>query len=611
MFATQIYSAINKGEQAGNLGSSTETRSEGIGGVIMAQMGLQTIYGEAMTNKAIFQPGTPTGVAFMAIILFLVTAFVLFSLAFILVARFVILILVIITSPIGFIGYAIPPMEAKAKLWWHTLFSQTITAPVLMLSLYVALSVITDENFFSGFTTDGSQAVDGTIATWAVLVTDPAGFGGMVLTFLVAMGLLLAVNMIAKDLSAFGASTAIKWAGRASFGAAAYALSAPTGLLARGARYGAQNYLNPTGRASRWISNTARFAENRTFDIRNAPLLGGAIGAGLSAGGSSEASEGVGASAAGRVGQGIHAVQHMVEETNRQHDQETLIPRLRRAVADHGAAPTQANRDALENILRTLPEADLESHNVVHMLAHGRGAAGFATLLPQNRFERLMQSANVESAEKTAIRQHRDNAVMNRIAPLTIPVGAPGARTNAELVQDFGQMTNADLESAQVINILTDGTPIAQRLATLLPQNQFDRLMGSNITAPQKLAIRTARQAGITQIYSNAPNPDPAAGGVTYAESVINGVAGQPNYPGLSSQQRAELPNAVLAQGHVIRQLRLPDYAAIARRGTLSGPAQGAMTAHIAAEIAAGTPLALQLRAYARAQPDFGAYFSI
>jgi hypothetical protein len=278
MFATQIYSAINAGKEAstadplGTVASNVSSPGEeGIGGIIMAQLGLQTIYGNAMTNKDIFTGSTPIIVAFMAIILFLVTAFVLFSLAFILIARFVILILVIITSPIGFIGYAIPAMKSKAELWWHTLFSQTITAPVLMLSLYVALSVITSPEFFRF----GASGADGSVTDWTKLATEPASFSGIVLTFLVAMGLLLAVNMIAKELSAFGASGAMKLAGGASFGVAAWAGRNTAG---RGFNFAQKKFMGTQfaqrgGILARGIGASLGAGAHASFDVRGSGAL--------------------------------------------------------------------------------------------------------------------------------------------------------------------------------------------------------------------------------------------------------------------------------------------------------------------------------------------------
>ena len=157
LFATQFYTQINGGHPAGAKELSTlvspflkrkvfQTNSCGPirdFKLFMAKRG---------TRKKVYsKPGIPGLIGFMAIILFIIAAFVMFSLAFILIARFVILLFLIIISPVAFAGLAIPQLASRAKKWWSTLFQQTITAPVLLLLLYIALAVITDEKFLTGF----------------------------------------------------------------------------------------------------------------------------------------------------------------------------------------------------------------------------------------------------------------------------------------------------------------------------------------------------------------------------------------------------------------------------------------------------------------------------
>ncbi|MFA6502864.1 MAG: hypothetical protein WCT45_01230 [Candidatus Paceibacterota bacterium] len=277
LFATQFYTQINGGQAAGVKGFSTS--SEGISNKIMDQLGLQTIYGDAQRKPDLLKGANSWFVGFMGILLFIVTAFVLFSLAFILIARFVILLYLIILAPVGFAGFAIPQLEGAAKSWRDALVEQTLTAPVLLLTLYVALAVITDVNFLTGPKQDWTGFING----------DFNGFAGMLLSFLVAMGLLLAVTIFAKKLSAFGASGATKLAGgvtgalsfgamslagRGTAGVAGYALNAKR-IQARAAGGGL------LGAAARVSAFAGRNLEGRTFDVRNVPgakLLGGAAG---------------------------------------------------------------------------------------------------------------------------------------------------------------------------------------------------------------------------------------------------------------------------------------------------------------------------------------------
>lgn len=288
LFATQFYTQINGGTPAGkknfDFTASGLGLQDGISNKLMGQLGMQTLYGNAISNKQLLSDTSPWLVGFMGIILFLVTAFVMFSLAFILIARFVALIFVIILAPIGFAGLAIPQLQKKASQWWDTLFHQTVTAPILLLLLYIALAVITDVQFLTGF---------GTNANWTGFIpgadgkTNITGFAGVILSFIVAMGLLLLVVVQAKRLSAFGADWGTKMGGRLSFGLTAWGVNRTTGRVAYHlARVARQNkkfnkFDAWTGRvASRTLDRTA----TGTFDVRGTGLLKSIPGATIEAG---------------------------------------------------------------------------------------------------------------------------------------------------------------------------------------------------------------------------------------------------------------------------------------------------------------------------------------
>lgn len=272
LFATEFYTQIN----GGNLPTAAGlANSRGIADTIMAQLGLQTIYNPT-TNTAtqVLKSGTAWYIGWMAVILFIVLAFVLFSLAFILISRFVILLFLIIIAPIGFAGLIIPKLDNTAKLWWSTLFEQTITAPVLLLLLYIALTVITDANFLTGFGT--STQLEG--ASWLGTQVNGGltGFGPVLLSFLVAMALLLAVVMVSKRMSAFGGTWATKTAGALTFGATGWALNRTVG---RGAYY-AKRGLKQNKTLNRIDAATGRVTSrllNRgatgSFDLRGTGAL--------------------------------------------------------------------------------------------------------------------------------------------------------------------------------------------------------------------------------------------------------------------------------------------------------------------------------------------------
>lgn len=282
LFATQFYTQINGGVPAApiNYFDTGSIRNEGISNKVMSQLRLATIYGQALTNNVVYKAGSSVLIGFMSIIVFLVAAFVMFSLAFILIARFVILLFLIILAPIGFAGLAVPQLAARAKRWWDLLFEQTITAPVLLLMLYIALAIITDIHFL-GFGPSGDWSgfipnADGT--------TNYTGFASMLLSFIVAMGLLIAVTIQAKKLSAYGADVATGLAGKLTFGATAFAARRTVGRASNAAARSIRASKYARNDLGKLFAGIADRGAKASFDVRGATIAGGLKGLGVAAG---------------------------------------------------------------------------------------------------------------------------------------------------------------------------------------------------------------------------------------------------------------------------------------------------------------------------------------
>ncbi|TAK58498.1 hypothetical protein EPO14_04115 [Patescibacteria group bacterium] len=117
----------------------------------------------------------------LSVVLIAVTIFVFLSAASLLLGRFVALILILITSPIGIAGMAIPQISKYAKEWWEALFSQAFFAPVYFLLVGFSLTILDNSNgAFSG--------------------NDTNLIGGL-LTFMVATVFMLQSLKIAKGMS--------------------------------------------------------------------------------------------------------------------------------------------------------------------------------------------------------------------------------------------------------------------------------------------------------------------------------------------------------------------------------------------------------------------------
>lgn len=285
LIATQFYQQINGGSLPTMTGTggtglalngvNLNTTNEPISNAIMSQLGLQTLYPQ--NNPTALKGDHTWFIGFMGIILFMVTAFVLFSLAFILIARFVALIFFILLSPIGFMGWALPLMQYRAGQWWSNFLEQIVTAPVLLLLLYVALAIITDAQFLVGF----NASSDG----WLGLNNaNFIGFAGMLLSFLVAIGFLMVVVIKARSMSAFGAGWAMKTAGAATFGATAFGLRSTAGLGSQWASQAIRRSRFAGTKTGRVLATTLDKGATASFDVRGTNALKVFPGGGIDAG---------------------------------------------------------------------------------------------------------------------------------------------------------------------------------------------------------------------------------------------------------------------------------------------------------------------------------------
>ncbi len=266
LIATQFYQQINAGQPAQPI-SLGQTATEPISSAIMGNLGLSTLY-DVNGNPNALVGNHAWIIGFMSILLFIVAAFVMFSLAFILIMRFVALIFFILLSPVGFMGMALPLMEYRAGQWWKNFLEQIVTAPVLLLLLYVALAVITDANFLTGFNASGS---------WLGIFNSNnfVGFAGILLSFMVAMGLLMVVVIKAKSMAAFGAGWATKTAGKMTFGATAWAGTKVIGLPSHYAARGIKTSRWAGTRTGRIAATVLDKGAKASFDVRGVTMGGG------------------------------------------------------------------------------------------------------------------------------------------------------------------------------------------------------------------------------------------------------------------------------------------------------------------------------------------------
>lgn len=568
LFATQFYTQINGGKlpTADSLSGKTlqNIRNEGISNKIMSQLGMQSIYGDAIANKVVFEGSNPWFVGFMGILLFIVAAFVMFSLAFILIARFVALVFVIILSPIGLAGLAIPKLSGAASQWWDTLVGQTITAPVLLLMLYIALAVITDVQFLTGLGSGGNPSWNGTITG------NIAGFASTFLSFLVAMGLLLAVTMYAKKLSAFGASWATKAAGTVVGGAVGYGLVGGTSLAGRTVLGGTGRVFNNKwmqaqaskggvgGTIAKGFAFTGRKLENRTYDLRNVKTLGvaggaitGALSSGQLAGSGFEAvGGGMGKGATVTAKQAVDTVQKAPQAVRdyfrtQQNEYEKAAAELKRKEILGNPSSTP---DDIRKELSKMSTKELEGLNDIK-----KGVDSLVTNLSPQQFEALMKSDKLTDVEQGKVKEARYRPLSNAISNNSI----------SDIKKAVNSFSKGELESMPA-TILTNPLVFNE-----FSDKQRDTITDSKErTAAEKDLIRKSSATGkIEEVFRG----DPTLGPINAAKMIGS----------LSVAQVSKLPKDILKTAIIAAQFTPAMLAAIQEEKKLTSAEMTSIGDHI------------------------------
>lgn len=168
----------------------------GVGGVFMNKTRLASVL-----NPEVLSEADPTLAFFLSailgIILFGVTAYVFFMATFLLTARFIVLVILLITSPIGVIRWTgLPMVESFGKRWWDALISQSLFAPIFFLFVGISFVILTPlANTLGSFSTL-SGLVSENINT-----TGTEGAIALLALFTLAIGFMWASLVIARQMS--------------------------------------------------------------------------------------------------------------------------------------------------------------------------------------------------------------------------------------------------------------------------------------------------------------------------------------------------------------------------------------------------------------------------
>lgn len=270
LLAYNIYSQMT------NEGATTLT------GAIMNILGLTSLYD--VTDTDFLREMTAGGTLWfftMAFIFMIVTAFVFFSGALMLLVRFVVLLFIMMFSPVLFAATVFPQTASYAKKMWRYLFDYSIFAPAYLFLLFVAISVLGGLNLAgdTNFSDLPDQMIGGVDSGGNAVIQFDAYM--VVLNFVVAIIVIQYAGSLAKKMGLAGGDLAIsiankgkKVAAAATVGVAARAGRASLGKMAH--NFAEKESVKEAASRRGWRGTLARGAlkgsrsvADSSFDVRN------------------------------------------------------------------------------------------------------------------------------------------------------------------------------------------------------------------------------------------------------------------------------------------------------------------------------------------------------
>lgn len=475
-------------------------------------------------------------------------AIVLLAGAFMLIGRGVQLALLMVTSPIGFAGMAIPPLQKFAQDWWHRLISQALFAPVFLLLLLVALKVVEGLATLS----NASGGLANAFSTNNALDIGPVFF------YILIMAFLIMALMSAKKFGVWGAEFSVNAASALTFGA----LTRGTNLVAGGAAYGLRQGIQRSPLAGTGVGKVAvnrllRPLEMANIDMRRLPGVSAALGAGGISSGAKPADHAT-------LGDMGHIVSEAVDRKQsktleRQYNKELKSGRLARN-AHKGRVD-----DEDKKVIAGMTTKDLEGFH---------GLSEIAQYLSPDQYQKLQDSDKLTDLEKEKLADERFRELRETLAAGQVAAGATA--TPAQVAaQAKSEKLIRGLARADLENLPSSILANQQALESLSDKQRDDLLASKKTTSPQRDAIKNSSRHMRFEIEVN--NRTGAA-----RDAYINSEIGK-----LSGEQMAKLDVTILTNPTVAAMLPGSALRSIEKRG-LSAQAMSAIAAEARRTGAAG-----------------------
>lgn len=442
LFATQIYSAI---VQTSPQSADPNAAPQGVGQQLATAMGLGSI--QDTRNMLMTQYNSPSGFEGVFLHAFFLTVFAVGAIgvflyaSFLLFARFIVLILLLILSAAAFASYLSPGWaESGWSRWWNSLLRNAFFAPVFMLFLLATV------NLARGLAPKGASGSGGTLGAFAASAPNSGPwdsafvyisilglfFGGVVISSSIAGGIARRTGQVGLGTITGAGAWAGAWFGRNTIGrradkyisdksAQADKLST---TIARKQAVGDMSWKTDQRQLERIMQQKARATSlaKSTFDVRNT-ALGGLLkrtgaSAALTEGTKKNYADSAHAEAEKAAKEAVSA--SIGKERAKTVATETHKSEKEQLQAEHENAQTEA-RQARESIRneRSQAEAELQRHKAQEeqeRTAHENARAQLNGASPQER-NRLIQQMN-EQTERIKSAQANSAQVQQRIGTL-------------------------------------------------------------------------------------------------------------------------------------------------------------------------------------------------
>lgn len=529
LVATSVYQAAG----ACIASDPAQCANIGLSSVVADRLGVGTLLNLDTIGTAVTAGDTKAMVAMIMITLFImITATTFLAAAILFIIRTIVLVFILVTSPVGFAGMVVPPLKKFATQWWDTLFAQSFFAPVYLLLMLISLKVA--ESFA---TASGSNK-----NLLAAVLQQSNVPTQVLLTFAILIGFMLAALMSAKKLGAYGASFATKWASVVPkyVGGVAYRRSIGAGAAGIGKAYGA------------WMGK--RQGTTRAGNLTRGLLRG--TGADLLVADTLKAGAKKGVLGVAGHEEIRKATEERMLETTRAAELAEQKRKLKNAVrVINDPKASQANKDDAEKAVAEISQKmDMNGLKETIRKASGDEIAAFSKFMSPERFEKIIDSEDVNSDRKSAMQKERFKDVnQNNVKDL--------------VAKDLEQFAKANPNRFQTILEMADSAASGR---SYLKEDQLESLTKSDRLTPQLRQLARVNTA-VGRVEEWMTDPTKHDNAVTLAQS-------------MNSKEKMKLKTATLLRPEMMDTFAPTDMNAITVEGKLNPTQMDTVKNHITAK---------------------------